>query len=60
MRFVARNVLVMGLEAKYVTFSMKSIVTFMSNSNTFMTIHYMFPIITSCTFFFVIEHGLWV
>ena len=51
MRFIARNVLVMGLETKYVTFSMKSIVTFMSNSNTFMTIHDVFPIITSCTFF---------
>jgi len=53
MRFVVRNVLVTGLEAKCVTFSIKSTVTFMSNSNTFMTIHYMFPIITSCTFFFL-------
>jgi hypothetical protein len=53
MGFVARHVLVMGLEAKCATFSMRSIDPFMSNSNTFMTIHYVFPITTSCTYFYL-------
>ena len=51
MGFVACHMLVTGLETKCVPFSMKAIATFMSNSNTFMTIHDVFPIITSCTFF---------
>jgi len=56
MRFVARHAL-----PTFVTFSMKSIDTFMSNSDTFlrensdtfMTIHHVFPVIpTSCAFLF--------
>jgi len=57
MRFVARHAL-----TTFVTFSMKSIDTFMSNSDTFlrensdtfMTIHHVFPVIrTSCAFLFL-------
>jgi hypothetical protein len=55
MGFVARHVLVMRSEAKCATFSMRSIDPFMSNSNTFMTIHYVFPITTSFTYFYLLH-----
>ena len=58
MGFVASHILVTGLEAKRVSFSMKSIDTFTSHSNSFMTIHCVFPIIASCTFLFC--YGGWI